>query len=99
MSEHYKPAGRLERPPKDISQMRREAAAAQRALNDADLQAMFNEMQEDAADAALFSGEAQVREESRIKVITVAELRGRLKLAAAYQEEQRQDDERATLFE
>ena len=99
MSESYKPAGRLTRPPKTVGQLRIEAASAQRALNDSGFIGLIDEMQEDAADSALFNTDPAIREENRVKVITIGELRARLQLAAAHQEDQREDSARASTFE
>jgi len=99
MSQTYQPASRLERPAKSAGQLRLEASAALRALNDEGLIALINEMQEDAADAALFDTDSTSREIARVKVLTIAELRGRLQLAAAYQTEQREDAARAQTYE
>jgi hypothetical protein len=91
--------GRLEQPAKSIGQLRLEAAAAIRALNDEGFMALLNEMQKAAGDAALLGTDSADRETARIKFLTIVELRGRLMLAADYQAEQREDAARAQTYE
>lgn len=93
------PAGNLNRPLKTLAEVQQEAAMAQRSLNDAVFVRFVNEMQEDAADAALFSDAADERERARIKVLMIAELRARLELAAHMPAEQREAEELARSFE
>jgi hypothetical protein len=95
----YRPARQLERPPKTIGEQRQMATSAQRALNDPGFVVFLDEMQEDAADAALFEQNPAVRDESRIEVLMIAKLRGKLRLAAAYQEEEREETARGQSFE
>jgi hypothetical protein len=95
----YQPARQLERPPRTIGEQRQMAASAQRALNDPGFVVFLDEMQEDAADSALFAENPEVRNENRLTVLMIAQLRGRLRLAAAYQEEEREETARAQSFE
>lgn len=98
-SRPYRPARQLERPPKSIAEVRQAAASAQRVLNDAQFVQFLDELQEDAADAALFEQNPEIRNESRIEVLMIAKLRHKLRISAAFQEEEREENERAALYE
>lgn len=89
----------LDKPPKTVAEVQKEAAMAQRALNDEVFVGFLQEMQDDASAAALFSDTIDERESARIKVLMIAELKGRLQVAARMPEEQRENEERARSFE
>ena len=89
----------LEKEPKTVGQVQKEAAMAQRVLLDEVFVGFIQEMQDDAAHAALFQDTVDLREQARIKVLTVAELKGRLAVAAKLPEELRENEERARSFE
>lgn len=89
----------LDRPPKTPADVQKEAVMAQRVLNDEVFVGFIQEMQDDASAAALFSDTVDEREQARIKVLMVAELKGRLQVAARMPQELRENDERARSFE
>lgn len=89
----------LEKPPKTPADVQREAAMAQRTLNDEVFVGFVQEMQDDASAAALFGDTIDEREQARIKVLMIAELKGRLQVAARMPQEIRENDERARSFE
>lgn len=89
----------LDKPPKTVGQVQKEAAMAQKTLNDEVFVEFLQEMQDDASAAALFSDTIDERESARIKVLMIAELKGRLQVAARMPEEIRENEERARSFE
>lgn len=77
----------------------RQAHAARRAIEDPDLQAAFDVIVEEAAQAAIYGTVRRGREGGRFMVLAITRLRGRLKEIAEAPDAEKQAEELARTFE
>ena len=77
----------------------RQAHAARRAIEDPDLQAAFDVIVEEAAQAAIYGTARRGRDEGRYMVLAITRLRGRLREIADAPDAEKQADELARTFE